>query len=333
MKNVNIIACGTVALSVMASASSMANSESSSVKSPFFGVIEARTISAENKDVTTEVVRASLGAKGLYKYETFKAYYEVDVDFAPAANSQLNTSVGPGGTSPFDSDDDFWVRTAVIVLPSKYGKLVLGRGPSGNYLDVYKVMDIFKTNGFEPSSQNPNMLFDQGGYGFNVLSYTTPKFFNGAVRATVTNLSLNEANGEDSDALGYRVIYDKENLYFAISRVDIDRLVPTDYHRNTVSVRYKMDKFYVAGLVEVVENHARFGDQQNWGIVASYEENDFKYSIGYTEKDADVDAADDNLIIAGVRYQGFKNLEFWAEVAATDVAETDNLSAGVTLTF
>lgn len=331
MKNVNMIACGTILLSAITATSSMANDESSAVKSPFFGALEARATSFENKDFNTEVVRASIGAKGVYKYADFKAYYHLDVDFAPASNSQLNDDVGPN--SPFDSEDDFWVRSAVVVLPSKYGTAVIGQGPSGNYLDVYKVMDIFKTNGWEPSSQNSNMLFDQGGYGFNVLSYATPKFAGGTLQAKITNLTLNNSNGEDSDALGYRILYAKDKLTLALSRVDIDHLVSTDYHRNTVSTSYEVNNFYFAAVYEFVEKNPKYGDQNNWGVAVSYNANDVKYSLGYTKRDADVDSADDNLLIAGIKYQGLNNIEFWAEAAATDVAEQDNLSAGVTVNF
>jgi len=306
-------------------------SQAANTKSPFYGVFEVRTLSAEDKDINTEVVRASLGAKGMYKYDDFKVIYKLDIDFAPAANSQLNTSVGPN--SPFDSDDNFWVRTAVVVIPTKYGTAVMGQGPSGNYLDVYKVLDLFKTNNWDPSSQNKNMLFDQGGYGFNVLSYATPKFANGTLQVKVTNLSLANNNDEDSDALGYRVLYTKGNFYAVFSRVDIDRLVPTNYHRNTLAVSYKMDNFYIAGLYEAIENHPGLGDQKNWGAVLSYQSDDTKYSVGYTKKDADVDAADDDLFLVGVKYQGFKNLEFWAEAAVTDSEGNDNISAGVTVHF
>lgn len=332
MNKITLATYSFAAVASIVSTTSLANDSKLEVSdSPLFGAIEVRTTSFEDEDINTEVVRASIGAKGMYKYENFKAVYHLDVDFAPAANSQLNSSISP--SSPFDSDDDIWVRTAVIALPTKYGTAVIGQGPSGNYLDVYRVLDLFKTNSWEPYSQNPNMLFDQGGYGFNVLSYATPKFANGTLQAKVTNLSLIDTNDEDSDALGYRLLFTKNNLYVALSRVDIDRMVPTDYHRNTLAMSYKIDNFYVAGLYELVENNPTTGDQNNWGVAISYKINDTKLSIGHTRRNANLDSADDDLLVAGVKYQGFENLELWAEAASTDSDGNDNLSAGIALYY
>ena len=332
MKKIKTLTSCIALLTTVVSTNTLADdSKSESFKNPFFGVIDTRITSFEHEDLNAEVIRASIGAKGKYDFEPFSAIYKLDVDFAPASNSQLSESVGP--ESPFDSDDNFWVRSAVVLISGKYGTGVIGRGPSGNYLDVYKVLDLFKTNNWEPSSQNQNMLFDQSGYGFNVLSYATPKFAKGTLQAKITNISLSDLNDKDSDALGYRLLFTQGDFYAAISRVDIDYFENKDYHRNTLATSYKINNFYIAGLYELVENNPKIGDQDNWGVALSYKAFDTKFSVGYTERDAEIDAADDNLAVAGVRYQGFENLEFWAEAGFTDSDGNDNFSGGITLKF
>ncbi len=288
-----------------------------------FGVLEV-----ENKDFDPEAFELEAGVQGMASYEDFKMKYEFTVDMAQAANREDASG----------DKDEIRVKEAKALFPTKIGTFLLApRTTSGTYRNLYDNINIFEYNethnGKETATGNP--IFNQADEGQDVIAYITPRWHNTFIVAAV--LAVQEDNDEDADLKAIRVVHKGEKLNWGASYILVDSnmhpVANDDYTRMAFTAGYKFDQLHLGATYEINEDTFNSNDFDSYGVAARYSFGQgMSAALGYYDKDADIDVADNSGIVFQIKKELSPNIALWAETGQYDNS-ADNLALGVNLKF
>ncbi|PSL16122.1 porin-like protein [Marinobacterium halophilum] len=286
-------------------------------------------LDVEDKDFDPEAFELEFGVNGLIKADAFKMRYQFVADVADAVNSR--------DTGGKEGEGDIHVKEAKLIFPSNYGVFVLApRSSSGVQRDMYSNINLFEYNETHNGRTTPtgNPIFNQADEGQDVLAYVTPKWNN--MRMVFSTLSLSEDNSEDLDVKTARLIYDNKALNLGISRVLTEKTVvgaDEDYVRTALTAGYNFGQLHMGATYEINEDTFNSNDFDSFGIAARYQfQEGLSAALGYYDKDADNDAADNNGVVFQVKKQIHPSVSLWAETGQYDNG-ADNIALGVNLKF
>ncbi|MFI3276046.1 porin [Vibrio sp.] len=271
-------------------------------KPNFYGQIQAQAAWHDYADYTTDIARAELGVKGNVPTNLIVAHYTLEAEY-----SESLTDVS--------QDNDLIVREANIVLMTKeYGGAFIGTGTTGAWKDLYSKVDIFDSNNMERHSDN--LLFGGKRYASNQLALITPKFNHFQFKAAIsTPLEYNET---DSDILGFRGLYNRNNFSFAINQAltakEMLNGATKDSSRTLVSASYLWDEWYIGAVAEFDYN-APFGRRNVYALSTRYTLNDTKFSLGYQYADWFDYQDNESLVIANVNHPLNNHFTIYSEAA------------------
>ncbi|MBR9830341.1 MAG: porin [Oceanospirillales bacterium] len=286
-------------------------------------------LDVEDKDFDPETFELEFGVNGLIKADAFKMRYQFVADVADAVNSR--------DTGGKEGEGDIHVKEAKLIFPTNYGVFVLApRSNSGVQRDMYSNINLFEYNETHNGRTTPtgNPIFNQADEGQDVLAYVTPKWNN--MRMVFSTLSLSEDNSEDLDVKTARLIYDNKALNLGISRVLTEKTVvgaDEDYVRTALTAGYNFGQLHMGATYEINEDTFNSNDFDSFGIAARYQfQEGLSAALGYYDKDADNDAADNNGVVFQVKKQIHPSVSLWAETGQYDNG-ADNIALGVNLKF
>lgn len=279
----------------------------------FYGEAQGQTTWQTGKDLQTEAQQLKAGLSGLYKTDDLKVKYDAEVQYSDNFSDR--------------GYDDIEVMIARTIFLTNYGAVVVGKGYSGVYSEIYKRVDIHQSNNGEIASSN-NMLWDQVTYTDNIFAYATPKFdfASGKIKFVAAIVSLKNDNGSDGDVLSARIVYNSKSFNASTGYVRVDKSYPAvdqedDYERYSFGADYKFGNATIAGLVEMNEN--AFSKKENTYVGAvKYNLDAFELAVSYQHKTYTDEWKDDTqaLLIGGVSYHYSEALSFFVEASFYDEA-------------
>ncbi|WOT04465.1 porin [Shewanella youngdeokensis] len=281
----------------------------------FYGEAQGQSTWQTGKDYQTEVQQLKAGLSGLYKTDNLKVKYD--------AEAQYSDNFSDRGY------DDIEVTIARAIFLTNYGAVVVGKGYSGVYSEIYQRVDIHQSNNAELASSN-KMLWDQVTYTDNIFAYATPKFdlASGKIKFVAAIVSLKNDNGSDGDVLSARIVYNSSSFNTSAGYVRVDKSYPAvdkenDYERFSIGADYQLGNVTVAGLVELNE-HAFSKNENTYVGAVKYRLNDFDFGVSYQHKTYTDEWKDDSqaLLIGSVNYHYSKALSFFVEASFFDDAPT-----------
>lgn len=285
-----------------------------------FGEIDAGVIKQGGNDLDTEAFDASIGVKGTFVNGSFIAAYQIDAEFAAAADS------GSG-------NNDIHVQNALVYLPTSLGGfLIAPRVESGQQNDIYKPVDVFQQNAADAST-----LWSQPDEASSVLAYVSPTF--GNTKIVLANLTVDgaEANDEDSDALALRVVHSSGSLYLAGGIVEVsDKLVGEDYTRLAFGAGFTAGPVSIGLTIEDNDWETDASDNRVAALVVDAKlGGGWSTAVGLTDRDSETDSQDEEALLVIVRKQLADNIFAYAEAGEyeDDVTVDDNYSVGLNITF
>ncbi|MBV0934268.1 porin [Marinobacterium weihaiense] len=283
----------------------------------------------DDRDFDPEAFELEFGVNGLIKADAFKMRYQFVADVSDAVNNR-----DTGGT---EGEDDIHVKEAKLIFPTHYGVFVLApRSSSGVQRDMYANINLFEYNETHHGRITPtgNPIFNQADEGQDVLAYATPRWNN--LRMVFSTLSLSEDNSEDLDVKTARLIYDNTALNLGISRVLTEKTVVgagDDYARTALTAGYDVGQLHLGATYEINEDTFNNNDFDSYGVAARYQfQAGLSAALGYYDKDADNDDADNTGVVVQLKKQVHPNVSLWAETGQYDNS-ADNIALGVNLTF
>ncbi|MFI3245793.1 MAG: porin [Ferrimonas sp.] len=302
-----------------------------------YGSTQGQVIRTKGIDLEAELLLATLGFKGMYRGDGYRVIY--DTSFQYSGNYQ--------GSNGNDKDEIELREGKVVIATDSYGGISLGKGVSGAWNDLYRLVDIHYANTMETVSENH--LFVQKKKGNTSLGYSSPRwdmlagqmYFKAAL--SNSNNSNSTTNGTDFDTIGLRMFYIASDFNLIVNRAEGNRKFAGTYSdliRWTVAADYKFNDFTVAALAEINEGSLnRAGIDSVYGASVKYQIND-KLTFGLSHQWRQyekVKALDDvHLTIASIKYDVDRYLSLYAEAANynTEFADkNDNVSAGFIFKF
>ncbi|MBJ7537485.1 porin [Marinomonas transparens] len=338
MKNSrNLLAITLSAPFLLTQIASAANSDVVVNKPQFTFLTSIGLLNVEDKDFDPEAFEAEVGIKGVVKAKEFTMIYNLKADLSDAINSRDT------GTSTTEGEADIHMKEANVIFPTSYGAFVLApRITSGQNRELYSNVDLFEYNEAHASgvAVTGNTLYAQPAEGDDVVAWASPKFM--GVKLVLASISLDENNGEDSDAKAFRFVYDDGKLSLGAGQVIVNKNTPPavanpsgkTYTRSALTAGYKFDKLDIGTTYEMnKDTFGSAGDYDTLGVAARYHlNNGYSVAAGYYNKDSDVDANDNKGTVIQVKKQAGKNISFWAEAANYDIT-ADNFAVGVNLSY
>lgn len=307
-----------------------------------FGEIDAGVQKTGSGDIDAEAFDASIGVKGTMVNGSFVAAYQIDAEFAAAANDA-------------NGDADIHIQNALIYLPTSLGGfLIAPRVESGQQNDIYKPVDVFQQN-----TADAGALWEQPDEATSVLAYVSPTFANTKVVAAALTLTGFSDNDDDADVLALRIVHSSGPLYLAGGIVQVSDETSEflsgdkDWTRTALSAGYTFGPVSLGVLFEENDYGNDNRDSEVFGAVVDAKlGGGWSAAIGYTERDAETDsgfggatatftppgggvipsAGDDEAVIAIVRKQLADSVFAYLEGADFENAE-DNISAGINIRF
>ncbi|SIP93208.1 porin [Marinobacterium stanieri] len=317
-----------LALGIFMASAASANDALEFSKPDFHMFTSFGALEVENKDFDPEAFELEAGVKGLVSYDSFKMKYEFTVDMAQAANRDDSAA----------DDDEIRVKEAKAFFPTQYGTLLLApRTTSGTYRNLYDNINIFEYNethnGRETSTGNP--IFNQADEGQDVIAYITPRWHNTFIVAAI--LAVQEDNDEDAEVKAIRLVHKGEKLNWGLSHIQVDAnmhpVATDDYTRMAFTAGYKFDQLHLGATYEINEDTFNSNDFDSYGVAARYSfGKGMSAALGYYDKDADIDAADNSGVVFQVKKELSPNIALWAETGQYDNSD-DNIALGVNLKF
>ncbi|MDR9468713.1 hypothetical protein [Marinospirillum sp.] len=313
-----------------------------------YGEVGAHVISQDENDLATEATSAVLGVKGMGRHNGVTAVYELEVDFANAAN---HTSDVP------DDENEAQVSSARLIFPTSYGSFVVApKTPSSQFSVLYGAVDIFETNSAN-AGNGVSTIFEQGDTSTHVLAYQTPVF--GGAKALVAHLTSDDkTQDEDMDILTWWLEWQAptetaaEGLRLAAGQVYFAEAVPNsalagsalagqgeEWTRTAFSAEYSLESFHLGFTYEdYARNDTDFGQASlasvtSMGLAGSYTYDSYTLGVGYYDRDSEIDTDDNNGVVVSVKKQVDENLLLYAENGTFDQDGQSSFSLGAKLSF
>lgn len=299
----------------------------------FKGQMTAGFLSVEDRDADLWAFKLEAGLEGLYALDAdLKLKYELVADFAGEVNDTDELTWSPGEVS--DDEQDIYLRTARVLAITDYGALMFApRTPSGQWAQLYGNIDRFDYNRFHAQTGSLAM-FGQVEQAQDVFSYISP-VFGGGFRFIGATLTIDDRNGEDTDAYSGRLVYNAAGLSLGIGHVMVkEEQLPTqeDYHRSAVTGGYDFGELGLGGTYEVNRDHPS-GDFESYAVTAEYAFNaDWSTALGYANKQHDNDQLDRDGIVANLKRHLNEQAYLFVETGQYDEAP-DNIAAGISVRF
>jgi len=246
-----------------------------------YGEVEVRSVSRDDVDLDTFVDKARLGMKGthpLKKFEDLNGRWQIEYDLP--VNSLATDDVDRG---------DAAVRKAQINLQGAFGEIIAGRQNNG--LVDTKKMDQFR---------NDSAVFLRGPDRVgNTLAYVTPSFaglhgYGQLVSDAYTEEATDPETGEttsgaqsdDIDATVFGINYYSDNVYFGLSRFEVDELFTGEQELTSLGFSVSFGAVAVFGTFQD-ESYDEFSVA---GLGVSYAVHDWTFKVGHTmfEDDANL---------------------------------------------
>ncbi len=286
----------------------------------FFGTLNFGIQKIENQsDIDGEAFEASVGVSGSYKVDDFTLIYKLEAELAQAVNMD-------------NGQNDIEIENALVVLPTQVGAFIVApRVESGHQNDMYKMVDIFEVN----AASNVT-LWGQPEAATSVFAYKTPTFANTYIVAAALTLNqagtANNYNKNVVDALALRAIYQADSLYLGLGNVtvsDDQTGASKDYNRASFTAGYQTEQMQLGVMFESQMDHPSGSDTDVMGVAADFSfGNGLSAGVGYTDRNSDNNAWDDNMLAFIARKDIGENIQAWVEIAQYDEGN-DNYSAGI----
>ncbi len=129
-----------------------------------YGSTQGQVIRTKGVDLEAELLLATLGFKGVHRGDGYRVIY--DTSFQYSGNYQ--------GSNGNDKDEIELREGKVVIATDSYGGISLGKGVSGAWNDLYRLVDIHYANTMETVSENH--LFVQKKKGNTSLGYSSPRW-------------------------------------------------------------------------------------------------------------------------------------------------------------
>lgn len=292
-----------------------------------YGDIRAQGAWHQDRDYTTDIYQASIGAIGFLPYQALNVRYHLEAEYSESDHN-------------VKTDKEIILREAnLIALLKGYGGMYIGTGTTGTWEDLYRMVDIFESNSMERASDN--LLFGGKRYASNQLALISPKVGDFQFKAAV--VTPNDNNDNDADIIGLRALYNNGNYSLVVNHSWTDKaMLPSGAtqhsQRTVVSSSYRWDNFYLAGLAEF-DFDAPYDERQVYGLSARYNYGNTAFSMGFQYADWDNPAIEnETLTLANVRHDLNDHLAIFVEGALygedkPDTAKGDNINLGLIASF
>ncbi|KLV02280.1 porin [Photobacterium aphoticum] len=295
-----------------------------------YGDIRAQAAWHQDKDYTTDIYQATVGAIGNLGYQDLKVRYQLEAEYSESEHSA-------------DKDNDLIVREAnIITMLPPWGGLYIGSGTTGTWADLYSKVDIFESNNMERHSDN--LLFGGKRYATNQLAYMTPWW--GGFQFKVAVVSPNDSNNNDADIIGLRALYKQDNFSLVVNHSWTDKVMlpagtEQDSQRTLIAISYQWADLYLGAVAEL-DYDAPYGERQVYGVSAKYTYGNTAFSLGAQYADWNNAAVENEVLgLANVRHDLNKHLAVFAEGAlyskdkptVTQGAKSDNVNLGLIVSF
>ncbi|WP_221794295.1 porin [Oceanobacter mangrovi] len=302
------------------------------------GKLNVGILQAGSRDYDVWAFKADLGIKGMYTTDSgLKLKYEFVADYAGELNGidANNETWSSGETSDLDngnSEGDVDVHTARIFVITDYGLfLVAPRTISGQWAQLYGNVDKFEYNRMHGKT-GPNAIFAQIEQANDVVAYISPEF-GGGFRFIGAALTIDDYNGEDADALVWRVVYKKGDFNAGVGNVQVsDKLVPETYNRSAATAGYDFGSFSLGATFENNDKHPS-GNFKSYAVVGEMElTNTLTASLGYANKNHKNDALDNSGVMAKLKYTTGSQSYMYVEGGQYEHS-INNFLAGISIGF
>lgn len=296
-------------------------------------------LAAGNRDYDMWAARADVGFNGLMSLDDgIKLKYEFVADFAGELNgTDANNETWTSGDS--DKGADVYVHTARIFMITDYGMLLVApRTISGQWGQLYANVDKFEYNRFHAQT-GAIKIFGQVEQADDVVAYISPELAPG-LRFVGAILTINDYNEQSADAVAWRFVYKQGAFNAGLGNVWVSGKqlnptnVPDSYNRRALTAGYDFGQFNLGATYEIND----FGDNtaanyDSYAVVAETRLTDkITATVGYANKDAENDAADNSGMIAKLKLQAGKNSYYYLEGGQYEEA-VDNVLAGINIGF
>lgn len=294
-----------------------------------YGSVNGNIIKKREFDHQSQIQLAALGMTGMHETDYGKAFVTLESQWADDQKQQ--------------GEDLYLAQANIIFKTNGYGKIVLGNGYKGAYLNLFKPVDIFDVNNQHRSSGS-TLFVNQSQLGTNTVSYTTPAVL-GGLTLSAGVISAFDDNDTEADNFALRLKYKARNFSLALQRSDANANdwedssgEDVEFERYIGMAEYHSDTFAIAATYELAKDHKTYGEGRMWGSSATYHATDaLSFKLGYQNSDYDTEGGkwyNDSLYLANVSYSISDHMRVYVEAAEfRENSQPDNVAIGTEFKF
>lgn len=236
-----------------------------------YGVVGWKLVDADNASWEMKNTKARLGWRASEDTSAGKFIAEIEIDLDDQAM-----------TAGADVD----VRRSRIILATKgAGTFVMaGKTPSGQYADMYSMVDIFEHGGYH--------YFAQGDHTGKLIAWKSPVtggFY--VVPALIANDPA--ASTDDIDVTGLRFVWNGGPWHAGFGLVEANNSTASDSTRESLGVSWTSGPLMVGFTWEDGFGSGSVDGDTVMGLAAAFTAGNNTFKLGLYNRDSDISAARD----------------------------------------
>lgn len=285
-----------------------------------YGVVGWKLVDADNAswDMFNTKARVGWRASEDTSAGKFIAEIEIDLDNGSYANNQSGDS------------DEIDVRRSRIILATKgAGTFVMaGRTPSGQYADMYSMVDIFEHGGYH--------YYAQGDHTGRLIAWKSPVtggFY--VVPALIANDPASAT--DDIDVTGLRFVWNGGPWHAGFGLVEANNSTASDSTRESLGVSWTSGPLMVGFTWEDGFGAGAVDGDTVMGLAAAYTAGNNTFKLGLYNRDSDLVAANDgdSATTLELAHAFSKNVTGFVTFDSVEVGgvDADSTAIGINMSF
>ncbi|KAA3629542.1 MAG: hypothetical protein DWQ09_04685 [Proteobacteria bacterium] len=287
-----------------------------------YGVVGWKLVDADNASWEMKNTKARVGWRASEDTSAGKFIAEIEIDLDSAANG--------GNTGNGEGDGNVNVRRSRVILATKgAGTFVMaGRTPSGQYADMYSMVDIFEHGGYHYFAQT-----DHTGKLIAWKSPVTGGFY--VVPALIANDPASAT--DDIDVTGLRFVWNGGPWHAGFGLVEANNSPASDSTRESLGVSWTSGPLMVGFTWEDGFGSGAVDGDTVMGLAAAYTAGNNTFKLGLYNRDSDITPANDgdSATTLELAHAFSKNVTGFVTFDSVEVGgvDADSTAIGINMSF